>query len=216
MNLLNKNNIIIAVSALVVLGAGTYFYQQSCEQKEQASKSALFQVEKTLQTESATLTEAEKTPGAKIDVDAKFPKTIAELNKLVSGSDTPQVKFEAGMKLGAMYLGYANDASFSKAIEAFKKVTEFGKTSFQKASAFYLLGSTQEKANLVKEAADSFQKALDQGNEGMKNEVLLSLVRVNVKANNATQAKNFADKLNKESPGSKAAQEAQKLISSKS
>jgi hypothetical protein len=48
---------------------------------------------------------------------------------------------------------------------------------------------------------------------GMKGEMMLAMVRVNVKTKNTTQAKAFADKLNKEQPGTRAAQEAQKLIS---
>ncbi len=213
MNLLNKKNIILITSVVAVLGIGTYFYQQSCEQKEQAAKSALYQTEKTFESEISTLTEAEKVPGAKLDVEAKFPKTIAEINQLVGGKAPERVKFEAALKLGSLYLESSKEDALSKAIEVLKKVTEYAKTDFQKASAFLLLGTAQERANLVKEATDSFQKALNQDYEGLKGELMLSLVRVHLKANNPTQAKAFADKLNKEAPGTRAAQEAQRLIS---
>jgi uncharacterized protein YpmB len=59
MNFFTQKNIIIMVSITFVLGVGTYFYQQSCDQKEQTAKSALFQIQKTLETETAALTEAE-------------------------------------------------------------------------------------------------------------------------------------------------------------
>jgi len=214
MNLLNQKNIIALVSIIVVAGVGTYFYQQSCDQKEQTAKTALYQVQKTFESESATLTEAEKASGSKLDVDAKFPKTVAELNQLLSSNTNPErIQFEAALKLGTIYLEYSKDDSLNKAIEALKKVSNFGTTKFQKATAFFLLGTAQERANLAKDAADSFQKALNQDDEGLKGEVLLSLVRVNLKANNPTQAKTFSEKLNKEEPGSRAAQEAQKLIS---
>jgi TolA-binding protein len=192
---------------------GTYFYQQSCEQNEQSSKTALYQIQKSVESESGALTEAEKTPGAKFDVDAKFPKTVADLNKIIGGKETARVKYEAAMKLGTMYMEFAKDDSLPKATDAFKKMTEFAKTSFQKSTAYYLLGNAHERASAVKEATDAFQSALNQGYEGMKGELLLSLVRVSLKANNPTQAKAFADKLNKEAPGTRAAQEAQKLIS---
>ena len=216
MNLLNKKNIIVLVSVLVVAGVGTFFYQQSCDQKEQAAKTALYQVEKIFQSEVTTLTEAEKATGTKLDVDAKFPKTVAELNQLLGGKmNSERVQFEAALKLGTLYLEYSKDDSLGKAIDALKKVSDFGTTKFQKASALFLLGTAQERANLAKDAADSFQKALNQDYEGLKGELMLSLVRVNLKANNPAQAKTFSDKLNKEAPGSRAAQEAQKLISSK-
>ncbi len=213
MNLLSKKNIIVAVSALVVLGAGTYFYQQSNEQKEQAAKSALYQVQKTLETESTTLSEAEKAAGTKLDVDAKFPKTISALTEMLSGNADTRVKYEAGVKLGTLYMEYAKEDSLPKTIAAFKKASENAKTNFQKATAFYLLGNAQERAAQIKEASDSFQSALNQNYEGLSGELLLSLVRVNMKANDPVKAKNYADKLSKDAPGSRAAQEAQKLIS---
>ena len=214
MNLLNQKNIIVIVSLTLVIGVGSYFYQQACDQKEQSAKSALFQVQKTFETETAALTEAEKAAGTKLDVDAKFPKTVAGLNQVLANKTTTEhVLYEASLKLGTMYLEYSADNSLDKAIAALKKVSDFGKSSFQKASALYLLGTAQERANLAKDAADTFQKALSQDNEGLKDELLLSLVRVNLKANNAVQAKAFSDKLNKEAPGTRAAQEAQKLIS---
>ena len=202
------------VSILLVIGVGTYFYQQSCEQKEQTAKSELYQIQKTIESEAATLSEAEKTPGTKLDVDAKFPKSISELNKMISSATAPAlVKIEAGMKLGTMYLEYGKDDSLPKAIEVFKKVSELGKTSLQKSTAFYLLGTAEEHSNLLKEATDSYQKALTQNYEGLKGEILLSLVRVSMKANNPAQAKTFADQLSKEAPGSRATEAAQKLIS---
>ena len=206
MNLLSKNNIIIAVSLVLVAGVGTYFYQQSCDQKEQSSKTALYQIQKSIETEAGKLSEAEKAPGSKFDVDAKFPQTISELNKLVSGNDTARVKYEAAMKLGTIYMEYAKDEALPKAIDAFKKMTSFAKTDFQKSTAFYLLGNAQERMSLVKEATDAFQSALNQGYEGLKGELLLSLVRVSMKANNPTQAKSYADKLNKYASGTRAAQ----------
>lgn len=214
MNLLNKKNIIVAVSAIIVLGVGTFFYQQSCDTKEQAAKSALYQVQKTLETETATLSEAEKAAGSKFDVDAKFSKTVAALNGMLSSATTDaRVKYEAGVKLGTIYMEFATDNQVSKSVDAFKKASETAKSSFQKASAFYLLGNAQERTNQIKEAAESFQSALNQNYEGLNGELLLSLVRVNLRANDPVKAKAFADKLSKDAPGSRAAQEAQKLVS---
>lgn len=213
MNLLNKKNIIIVVSIVAVAGIGTYFYQQSCEQKEQTAKTELYQVQKTLESEAMALSESEKSPGSKFDVDSKFSKSVAALNQLISGKASSRSKYEAAMKLGSMYMEYAQDASLPKAIDAFKKMTETANTSFQKSTAFYLLGTAYERANSVKEATEAFQTALKQGYDGMKGELLLSLVRISMKANDAAQAKKFSDQLSKEAPGTRAAQEAQKLVS---
>lgn len=214
MELLNKKNSIIIASVLLIAGVGTYFYQQSCDQKEQAAKSAFYQIQKTMETELTTLNETEKAAGSVLDVDAKFPKTVAALNELINDKKASgQVLFEASFKLGRMYLDHSKDDSLDKAIATMKKANEFAKTDFQKASSLYVLGGAQERANQVKDAADSYQKALKHDKEGLKEEILLSLVRVSMKSNNSAQAKSYSDQLSKEAPGTRAAQEAQKLIS---
>ena len=214
MNLFTQKNIILGVCAILVIGTGTFFYQQANDLKDQSAKSALYQIDKTLETETAALTADEKVAGAHLDVDAKFPKTVAELKQLISAkTETTRGLHDAAIKLGELYLQYSNDESLDKGIAALKVAEGFAKSNFQKASTLYILGNAQERAKQFNDAADSFQKALALGNDALKNELLLSLVRINMKQNNATQAKNFSDKLNKESPGSHAAQEAQKMIS---
>ncbi len=214
MNFLNKKNISIMVSLVLVAGVGVYFIQQSNEKKEQSAKSALYQVDKSLDAEIALLTEVEKASGSKIDVDVKLPKTVAELNKIVSDQSlTAQVLFEAAMKLGNLYSDHPTEHSFERAIAAYKKAISFAKTDFQKSTACYLAGMAFEQQGMLKESEEQFKTGLAVGYEGMKGEMMLAMVRVNVKTKNTTQAKAFADKLNKEQPGTRAAQEAQKLIS---
>ena len=117
--------------------------------------------------------------------------------------------FEASVKLGNLYLDHGQ---VEKAVPALKSTIGFAKTNFQKASAFYLLGSAQERANQLKEAIESYQQSISQGVDAIKGEAMLGTVRVELKLNDKEKAKLFVEKLNKELPGSKTAQEAEALV----
>jgi hypothetical protein len=214
MNSINSKTIFIAGAVVIAVGAGTYFYQSSKDQKEQVARNELFQARQAVEAEQVALTEAEKAPGAKLDVDTRLSKSVKALNTLLeSSTSTRHSKFEAALMLANLYLDYSEDQNLSKAIDLLKKSSEWAETSFQKASAFYLLGGALDRAGQNKDSQDSLQKALQQGDEALKNEILLSLVRISMKNKDQVQAKTFSEKLNKESPGSRAAQEAQKLVS---
>lgn len=214
MNFLNVKNISIFGSLVLAVGVGVYFVQQSNESKEQSAKAALYQVQKILDTELASLTEAEKTPGAKFDVSIKLPKTVAQLNQVIADQGlSKQVHFEAAIQLGNLYADHPSASSAEASLNAFKKAVDFAKTDFQKATSRYLLAVTLEQQNQLKEAEDLFKQALSVGYEGMNGELMLSLVRIHMKNNNPEKAKSYADQLNKDQPGTRAAQEAQKLIS---
>ena len=214
MNFLDKKTISILVSVLLIAGVSTYFIQSSMEAKDQASKSAFYEIQKSFDAELATLAEADKAAGSKINIEEKLPKTFKALNELITAqTQSKQVLFQASMKLAGLYLDHPVDGANEKGMQVLKKAVEFAKSDFQKASAYYLLSGVQEQLSQFKEAEDSLKAALNIGNEGMKGELMLSLVRVSIKVKNTAQAKAYSEKLNKEAPGTRAAQEAQKLIS---
>ncbi len=207
---INPTTVWTIVGALTVIGVGIYFYQQTTDKKDQEGRSALYKVEKTFEEELSAIPQAERAPGLKLDVDTKFSKTISELNGMISSKTAPtRVLFEAGLKLGNIYLDYGKAES---AIPALKTTSGFAKSSFQKASAYFLLGSAQEKAKLLKEALESYQQSVAEGIDALKGEAMLGMIRVDLQLNDKEKAKLFAEKLNKELPGSKPAQEAESLV----
>ena len=200
----------ILVAALVFIGGGIYFFQQTTDKKEQEGKSALYKVQKSYDEELAALPEADRVENSSIDVDVKFSKTVSELKGMIAAKSlSPRVLYEASLKLGTLYMDHGQA---EKAIPALKDVAEFGKTAFQKASGYYLLGAAQERANLTKDALDSYQFGLAKDVDGLKGELLLGIVRANIKLGNPGQAKLYVEKLNKEAPGSKAAAAAESMI----
>ncbi len=214
MNFFDKKSISILISLVLVAGVATYFIQQSFDAKEQTSKNALFEIQSTLEAETAALPASEKDKGSKIDVDQKFPKSVAALNEMInSKAQAKSVLFQASMELANLYLDHPAEGSSDKGMAALKKASEFASSDFQKVSSLYLLSGVQEQMNQLKQAEETLKLALAEGYAGMNSELMLSLVRVSMKVQNTAQAKTYSEKLNKEAPGSRAAQEAQKLVS---
>jgi tetratricopeptide (TPR) repeat protein len=207
---LDQRKLGILVGAIIVIGIGVYFAGQASDKKEEAGKTALYQVNTTYEEEAKALPEADRAVGTTLDVDAKFPKTVSELNQMVTAKKEPaRVLYEAGVKLGTLYLDH-NQAD--KAVVIFKKVTDEASTKFQKASAFFLLGTSEERANQFKEALDSYQSGLTSNVDGLKGELLLGSVRTSMKLNDKEKAKLYLERLNKESPGSRSAEIASSLV----
>jgi len=207
---LDQRKLGILAGVILVLGVGIYFAQQASEKKEQEGKTALYQIENTFQDEEKAIPEADRTVGVTLDVDAKFPKTVTGLNEMLTAKKAPErVLYEVGVKLGTLYLDH-NQAD--KAIAAFKHVVANSTSSFQKASANYLLGVSEERANQFKEALETYQVGLKVNVEGLKGELLLGMVRMSVKLNDKEKAKLYLEKMNKEVAGSHSAELAAELV----
>lgn len=210
MNSLDQRKFGFVAIALVVIGVGIYFYQQSSDQKEQEAKTALYQIQKTSEEETNALPAKDREAGVALDVDTKFPKTVAALQKMISDkSVSARVLFEAGLKLGNLYLAHQQPA---KAIAPLKTANQNAKTSFQKASSFYLVGVASERAQQWKDAIDAYQKGAAENIEGLKGECFIGLIRANMKAGDQAQAKLFAEKVNKDLAGTKYVETANQLV----
>ena len=200
----------ILIGALALLGLGIYFYQQNADKKEQDGKSALYKIQKTFEEEMKAVPEAERAPGVSLDVDTKFSKSVSELNGMLAAKSAPsRVLFEAGMKLGSLYLDYNQT---EKAIEAMKKTQAFAKSKFQKAASLYLLGTAQERANHPKESLEYYQQGVSTDVDGLKGELMLGMVRDYLKLNDKANAKLYSEKLAKDLPGAKPTLEAEELV----
>lgn len=208
-NLLDQRKIGMAFGALLLVGVGIYFFQQNAEKKEQDGKSALYKIQKTFEDEMKAIPAAEQNV-SKMDVDAKFPKTVSELNGVIAAkSASPRVLFEATVKLGTLYLDHEQA---DKAAAVLKNGVQFAKTPLQKASQFYLIGVAMERSQQFKDALAQFQEGANLNVDALKGELLLGMVRMSLKLNDVEKAKLFAEKINKELPGSKAYEVANSLV----
>ncbi len=207
---MDSNRLILVAVGLLVLGGAIFFAQGYTEKKEQEGRASLFQIQKTFEAELKAVPEAERAQGAALDVDAKFPKTTAELNGLInSKKGTDHTLYEASFRLGNLYFQYQQD---KKAETAFNQALQFASGAFQKATVYLMLGMTNEKNQKFKEAVDVYTQGMSKGFDGLKEEFLLGLVRVHVRLNEKDKAKLFSEKLSAEFSGSRAAKDAQELV----
>ena len=209
-NLLDQRKVGILIGALVLAGVGIYFFQGSADNKEQAGKTALYQVQKTYEAETAALPEPERAQGVTLDVDGKYTKTVAGLNAVISEKKvSDRILYEADMKLANLYLDHNHP---EKAVEVLKNIKSHAKSGFQKASGLYLLGVSHERANQFKEATDAYDAGLSQNIEGLKGELFLGMIRTSLKLKDTGKAKLYLEKMNKEVAGSHAAQIADEMV----
>ncbi len=195
---------------LVLAGVALFFAQRYFEKRDQEGKTALYRVQMTLEAEQSALSDAEKTAGAGLDVDARFPKTVAALNELLSGKTGGGGQaFQAGVRLGSLYLDHLQ---FEKAQVALQAGASAAQSSLQKASAHYLLGLAYEQGSKFKEAVGAFEVALAANVDGLKGDVLLGAVRTSLAAGEVEKAKKFSERLAKDLPGSPASETAETLL----
>ena len=207
---LDQRKVGLLIGALIVLGVGIYFFQQSADKKEDAAKSALYQVETTYDSEQKALPEPDRAAGTALDVDAKFPKTVSGYKEMLTSKSAPsRILFEAGVKLGTLYLGH-NQAE--KAIPVLKETKLATSSAFQKATLFYLLGTAEERASQFKDASVSYQTGVDANVDGLKGELMLGLVRTSMKMNDKEKAKLYYEKMNKDLNGSRSTQMAAEIV----
>jgi tetratricopeptide (TPR) repeat protein len=206
----DRKRLTILGGVLVLAAVAVFFGQKWFEKKEQEGKSALYRVQKSLEEEQATLTEAEKAPGVALDVDARFPRTVAGLNDLLTGkTGGGRESFQAGVTLGSLYLDHLQTEKAQSVLEAGAAAA---RTSLQKASSRYLLGLAYEQGSKFKEALGSFESALSENVDGLKADLLLGAVRVSLAAGDSEKAKKFAERLSKDLPGSPASETAEALV----
>ncbi len=209
-NWFDQKRLLVISVFLVLAGIGTYVFQSMMEKKEQEGKTALYKVQKTFEEESKQIPEADKVPGAALDVDSRFSKTVAELNAILkSKSVEERALYEAAFRLGSLYL---ENRQPEKATIPLREGVGFSKSGIQRASVQYLLGTAFEQANQAKEALGAFQDGLSQNVEAMKGEFLLALVRVHVQRKDIEEAKKISSQIGKDFPGTKLSESANQLL----
>ncbi len=195
---------------LGALGAGTFVFQRQAEQRDQAGRAVLFKAQQAFESELQALPEGERGVGVSLDVDSRFSKTTSELKALLGRTDaSARIRYEASLRLGSLYLDYRHP---DRAVEYFKGAADAAGSSFQKATAAFLLGTALEQSRMSKEAMETFQLGIRQNVEALKSDFLLGLVRVSLQLNDSAQAKTFSEQLSRELPKTRAAEFAKTLL----
>lgn len=191
-DILNAKTVTLLVIVIFAAGVGTYFYEEQQSKTTAIARDALYQAEKVFQEEYDAMTADQKAPGAQINVDSVFPKTISAMKSVIEKSAVEQVRFEASVQLGALYLDHGQKAL---AYPYFEGAQKFARTDFQKASSALLIGiAGEDKPDAQKELETVIQSKVD----GLKPEAYLALIRISTKSQKPNDAKNYFEKMKKD------------------
>lgn len=206
-----KSAVYIALAALLAVGLALSFWSNQRQAQVTEAKNALFDVMKALDKDSAALApkapeapkaEAGKAPAqpnpadaiefAKLDVDAKFGATIEKVKTLDQKFPSTRAAYEARLLLGKLYFDHQDAA---KAMPWLQKAVESAPNKLEKTMALATLGYAQERAGDMKAAAETFEKAYQQGEAAVRGDVMLSQGRVALALNDKAKARSIYDQV---------------------
>ncbi len=233
-----NGKLVAAIAGLVLVAAAVAAYVAS-QRAERASeaRNALYLAQKAEETElkavasamapaSKAKPAAPKAPNAKaapeapaqadpatvayarFDVDAKLADTVKKYQSVIKDFDGTRAAFEARLALGALYL---NHGEAPKATPWFEQAVNAAPNANERSFALNALGHAQESAGKFTEAHASYERALNQGVEGMKGELLLSMARAQLGAGDPAKARALYDRVISELPESDDARTAEQL-----
>jgi tetratricopeptide (TPR) repeat protein len=229
---LSKHSTIFVLVVAVVLGLGLVagYWMNHLEAKSDAARNALFLAGKSMSAELKAVEVAEK--GAtvqtikkdksspedaaaqasdsfafkKLDVDAKFPETVKKLKAVEQDFGGTRAAFEARLKLGTLYFDHAD---YTKSLPWFEKAAQSAPGNFEKALALNSVGYANENLGKPADAVQSYQKALNLGEGGLKGDLLLGIARSYEALHDTAKARSTYDQILKDLPGSDHAKSAE-------
>lgn len=211
--------LLILLGGLLGLGIGGVFYMNHLNHLSNSARNALFQAEKTMESEIKGLATRETpskklTPEAhietvtfkKLDVDQNFPETIKKFHEIDSNYGKTRSGFEARLKIGNLYYDHGN---YSKALIWFEKSAKTAPSNFEKAAAYSAIGYAEESLNNPSEALQVFQKGLNLGEGSFKGNFLLGLARNYEAMHNSAEARSTYARILNELPNTECSKSAE-------
>jgi tetratricopeptide (TPR) repeat protein len=110
------------------------------------------------------------------------------------------------MKLGTLYFDHGD---FAKALPWFEKAAQSASGSFERALALSSVAYTQENLGKPSDAVQTYQKALNLGEGGLKGDLLLGMARSYEALQDTAKARSSYDQILKDLPGTEYAKSAE-------
>lgn len=221
---------LIGIGVLLVIGLSFSFWMNQREEKDQASRSALYTAEKAMETELKALTPPKNAPKTvqknaqkaedlaavlgggdealdykKMDIDAKFPHSVQLFKEVIAKFGSTRAGLDASLKLAGLYF---NHGEYAKALTWYEKAAQ-STSGFEQAVAYSSLGYTHENLGHYLEAVGAFQKALNLGEGSLKGDLLLGIARNYEAAHDTQKARSTYDQIFKDLPNSEYARSAE-------
>lgn len=228
--------VIGAIAIIVTIGAAVSFYTSRRDSRNEAAQSAFFlalkEHEAELKTVAQNLSPAAAAPVAAtgkekkapaqaaqpkeatpeealykpLDVDAKFPKTVARYQELIQKHSGTRAAFEALLALGSMYLEHGQA---TKASPWFEKAVADAPNPYEKSLAGLSFGRSLESEGKYADAVAAYEKALGQAEASMKGALLLAIARNHELLKDGAKARATYDRILAQLPNTEAAKDAE-------
>jgi tetratricopeptide (TPR) repeat protein len=142
----------------------------------------------------------------KFDVDTTLAEPVKQLQLIVTDFSNTRAAFEARLTLGDLYY---NHGQAEKSVKWYQEAADSAPGTFEKALAFYALGYSFENAAKPGEALKIYEKALNQGEVGLKGDLLLATARCYESMHDIAKARSTYDRIIAELPNTDYATSAQ-------
>jgi tetratricopeptide (TPR) repeat protein len=190
--MLKKPSVIVgAIVAIVVITGAVVASVSMQESRAQASNDLLFKARKSLETEakalavspapSATPKTIQSAGGTdasaefqKLDVDSKFPESLKNFNRVIDSYPSTRAAFEARLALGSLYFNHG-DAVHAQ--QWFQQAADHAPHAADHAFALQSVGYALENQGKLSDAAQTYKKALDYGNNEIKSDLDTAIAR---------------------------------------
>ena len=157
----------------------------------------------------AAVSQADPTEGAafrKVDVDSKFSESVKSYRAIAQAYDGTRTAFEAQLVLGDLYFNHGDSV---KAVPYYEKATGMASGKTEKAMSEYALGYALESSGKPAEAISYYEKALKEGNLGLKGDLLLAIARSQETKQDLAQARAAYDQVLTQMPNTEYAKTAE-------
>jgi TolA-binding protein len=144
----------------------------------------------------------------KLDVDAKYVQTLAKYRAVIEQYPGTQAAFEARLGLGDLYYAHGDSA---RALPVFQEAFDKTSGSHNKAVALSSVGYAQENQGKTLDALNTFQKALDLGETGLKGDLLLAIARCQEALHDTAKAKATYEQIISQLPNTESSRTAELL-----
>lgn len=226
--LAQRPKLILFLLGFLATGVALGFWlTQQRDEKLDAARDALYTASQSLEKERAQLREgsganskkSEKAAPSKeevnvdyqkIDVDARFKKSIPLLQEVAHQFEKTRPGFDAMVLLGELYFNHGQP---EKAKEWFEKSEKAAPGNFEKAEAIFSIGHSYEKMGQTQEALQSYERASLQGQAVLKGELLLAIARCYEKMKDLEKAKTTYERIISEMGDSPHAETAKQFLS---
>lgn len=190
------------LALLLVVGVSVAFYMEHQSSRNEAANDAFFSAQKTFITEVKAQAHPEDLSFQKLDVNTVFKQTVKQYADVATQFPRTRAGFEAQVALGSLYLQHGQAA---EATPWFEKGLKAAPNSLEKAALLANLGYSFENQQKWKEALESYQKGLNQGEATWKSELLLGIARCLEQLKDINQARSTYDQITIQLPNTEAA-----------